>query len=569
MMSVRYVSGHSVIVVLCAVILCGALVVAIDEQSLTGDGAYHLLAGLQALETGSNTVNLEHPPLAKVIMATPVLGLADRSPVHFRGDTMQDAIGRLHDEPDVMRAATRRARWAMVVVFVIPLLVTCWWLGRLFDADGVVLALLFLGTFSVLPNLVILQTDAAVTLGFVLVVTVAIVWLRRPSFVLAALLGAAFGLAMAVKYSGLLLASTIFLALVLARLSWRRRLLHAGVIGGCTLMVLMASYGVANHRYDRDAGRDSLRLYTESRSTLVVGEEMRPWSDELLAVESWSPALAQYLTGLIGIRIQNDVGIYPSYAFGEISFDGRWWYFPALFVVKTPLVMLVALLVVAIGSRRVIVETRPDRHVREWLLVGVTVAIYGVMALLSSYNLGIRHLMPIVPFLYLPIVVALRERRRTATVVIVLLTLEAVALAPLWMSATNTWWLGNANPTRLSFSLGNLAYKQNFIQLDHVATERDIENLAVIYPLLDRRVLGAYLPEATLITPRDPLPAGWYAVSVLMEQYLPALARQDEALPLDRWGDDWQPHWEVLSTDAEDHGLVAGSFRLLYLPDQR
>lgn len=49
-------------------------VVAIDAQSLTGDGAYHLLAGHQALRYGQNTVNLEHPPLVKLVAASSTCG---------------------------------------------------------------------------------------------------------------------------------------------------------------------------------------------------------------------------------------------------------------------------------------------------------------------------------------------------------------------------------------------------------------------------------------------------------------------------------------------------------------
>ena len=33
--------------------------------------------------------------------------------------------------------------------------------------------------------------------------------------------------------------------------------------------------------------------------------------------------------------------------------------------------------------------------------------------------------------------------------------IDSLALAPLWMSQTNTWWLGRYNPTRFAFSVGD------------------------------------------------------------------------------------------------------------------
>ncbi len=46
---------------------------AISIQSMSGDGAYHLLAGHQALRYGQNSLNLEHPPLVKLMVSLPLL----------------------------------------------------------------------------------------------------------------------------------------------------------------------------------------------------------------------------------------------------------------------------------------------------------------------------------------------------------------------------------------------------------------------------------------------------------------------------------------------------------------
>ena len=54
-------------------VVIGLQLWAIGAQSLSGDGAYHLLAGHQALRYGQNLLNLEHPPLVKLLVSTPLL----------------------------------------------------------------------------------------------------------------------------------------------------------------------------------------------------------------------------------------------------------------------------------------------------------------------------------------------------------------------------------------------------------------------------------------------------------------------------------------------------------------
>ena len=158
----------------------------------------------------------------------------------------------------------------------------------------------------------------------------------------------------------------------------------------------------------------------------------------------------------------------------------------------------------------------------------LTVGIYLAIAMTSSYNLGVRHLMPILPFLYLPAALWAARSRTRAALLTGALAIEALALAPLWMSATNTWWLGPANPTRWALAGSDTEYHQNFITLAGAARERQIERLYVLYPLLDERELRAYIPQARLVRPETSIASGeWVAVNVNVEQYLPAIPEAD------------------------------------------
>ena len=569
-------------------VLTGLIWLAIDRQSLIGDAAYHLLAGDQALRSGTNQLNLEHPPLVKLIAAWPLLGEKPLAPPVGVDRAIETSL-ELYADPARTRRAQLRSRSLLTLVFAVPLLVCCFALGARWGGPraGGVLTLAIGLSFAVLPFLPVIQTDTAVTLGFVATVLALLHYLDGPGPARALIVGATLGLAMASKHSGILLLPSVLYVWATARgmkaSLWKP---HLGRIGFELLLIALASgavlfltYGIANRDYDPELGHDTIQRYLDGEG-MITGQEMQRHADWLLEAEQFNPNVAQWLTGLLGIRAQNEIGVYPSFAFGTLSSRGRWWYFPAVLLIKTPLPLLAASVAALISLARRRRQPAGARRRRRWqerlpekgtLLLLLTTGVYIGVAISSNYNLGVRHLMPILPFLYLPAALWVARTRIRTTLLVGALALEALILAPLWMSATNTWMLGSWNPTRFALSGSDTEYHQNFIALARVADSRGVETLHVLYPLLDEKELQAYVPQARLAEPDTPLePGQWYAVSVLAEQYLPAIPRaaKDELLGADALtylAQTWTPYWQQIAR-GEDHGYVAGTFHLYRLP---
>ena len=562
----------------------GLQIVAIHAHSLTGDGAHHLVAGHQALRYGQNTLNLEHPPLVKLVAALPLLFEDEPLAPPLRVEDVLATATGLYAKPELLHRATVRGRYLVLAVFVIPLFLACYALGRRFGdhRSGVVLALMVALSFSVLPYLTILQTDAAAALAFVLTVLLAMRYSERPSSGRAALLAVACGLGLAVKFSAVLLGPTVLLSVLLASRggaeegvvrsgqegsSWGRRLNHLLLIGVIVTLVLEVSYLAANRAYSSEVGQEVIRAYCDDRGTLTVDDRMRSAEQTLLAVEGTDPRLAQWLTGFWGVHLQNSIGVYSSFAFGEVRSEGRWWYFPVVLLIKTQAPILIAAFVVLVRRRR-----RPFNWFA-WLPLITTVVVYSSAAVTSNYNLSVRHLLPILPLLYLPVAIGIARSRVGAVALISALAIESLILAPLWMSQTNTWWLGARNPTRFALAAGNLEFRQNFIQLARHAQKHGLEELNVLYPAIGEEIVTAYLPSSRLIEPGDALEPGWYAVNVIVEQFVPALlrARPEEVhdhAELLQAAKLWQPLWQAVR-QGEDHGYVAGTFHLYRLPEGR
>jgi hypothetical protein len=152
---------------------------------------------------------------------------------------------------------------------------------------------------------------------------------------------------------------------------------------------------------------------------------------------------------------------------------------------------------------------------------------------------------------------------------ILALIVEAAVICPGWMEATNTWWLGSKNPTRFAFSTSNGEYRQNLKRLQEEVEARNLSPLFVVFPGTDPAWINAYVPSAQVLAPGDPTPPGWYAVSIVAEQYLPAFENADEDALLN------PSQWKALASDyaairrsmerTEDHGYSAGTFHLFRL----
>jgi hypothetical protein len=100
-----------------------------------------------------------------------------------------------------------------------------------------------------------------------------------------------------------------------------------------------------------------------------------------------------YLWGFANTKLTEERDI--SYLFGTLRRHGTWLYFPAAIVIKSTLPFL-AMLVLALF----LFWREPTIRWR-WLLLMIPVAVFLSLAMHSDMNIGVRHILPIYPFLYL------------------------------------------------------------------------------------------------------------------------------------------------------------------------
>lgn len=479
-----------VLVIVLIVIFLVSMAASVHRESVTWDEGDHLFAGFMSLRTGDFGLNPEHPPMAKMVAALPLLPLHLRVPPlqgrFFKNESYRDGqdllFGNLprYSGPDLLF----RARLAMLF-FPLSLALLVFFAGR--EMFGTSAGLLALALLAFEPNLLthgpLITTDMAISATFLATVWATYRYAINPTLPRLALAGLAAGLALAAKHSGLVLLVALvpLLAGEAVLRAWGRRSAGAqarsqasthtmrrdavqllgGLIAivGIALVVLWAFYGF---RYN--ARPTGLALSPDLAHYVVPLRSIESGGILLLAhlhifPESW-------LYGLADVRLVANAT--PTYFFGKVYAHGLWIYFPAVLLIKLTLGSL-ALLAIAIFATAQGWLRKP----RELWFVLFPMAFYFLIASGSGLNIGVRHILPCLPLLLLFAAagaVAAARRGRGWTIAVAVLFCAHVASSawafPLYLPYANEAWGGSAHLPQL-LSDSNVDWGQ---QLPQVAT---------------------------------------------------------------------------------------------------
>ncbi len=360
------------------------------------DEGEHIAAGYRYWQCGDYGINPEHPPLAKLVAAGPIRNWRIEQPAWPCGSrltTNSELIGvgyRLINGrcSDQMLRACRQA----LLVFPLLLIVTLFfaaraWFGPLAAGIAVLLAV-----FE--PNLTahgpLVTTDMALTATALLTLFAAWRYLQKPSLPRLLGLGVAMGLALASKHSAVLVPLVVLLAFVANEFSRRLWRLVLGWLGAC-LLALLVLWSTYQFRFEAlPGGRGPAFDMAKAIQSAGVAGTPAGWLIARAAEHRLVPE--SYLTGLLWVKANSTR---ESYFFGRQLPAGVWYYFPVAIAIKTPLALL-ALLFVGLLTPGV---WRVQR--RGMVFALLPVAAFLGAAMLTGMNLGIRHVLPVYPFLIL------------------------------------------------------------------------------------------------------------------------------------------------------------------------
>jgi len=447
-------------------------------DSPTMDEQNHLARGLAFLRTGDARLSLEHPPLINSLSALPLLMLPDI------------ALPTDHpswEAPEGWYQFAEQLLWVynhdverMIFLARVPIVFLAMALGlvgyrfarRLWGQMAGLFALTFL-LFD--PNILAHGRYTTTDLGGTLFIFLAayLLWRmwqatswRWDRLVLA---GLGLGLAMGSKLSNLVFLP-IFVLLALLPLygqneSWPgaiRRVIQFGLTVVISCLVLWALFGFEWADYSFQ-------------------------TQPLTNLNEYAGPLPTFFGGIEQI-LRLSGGGRPSFLLGQFSTEGWWYYFPVAFTVKTPVLVLALFLLAAI----LLLARSPTRG--KALFLVIPAAAYFLVSMQSGLNIGYRHLLPILPFLYVlaagmvPLPAWTRQPGRAleivARVALVGALLSVVVidlwLHPHYLSYFNLIAGGPKNGANVLVD-SNIDWGQDLKRLDSWMAENDVEELKLAW----------------------------------------------------------------------------------------
>ena len=389
------------------VVFAGELYLSVRLESQTFDEPAHLYAGYSYWLHSDFGINPEHPPLVKLVASLPLLidkpHYPDPLEFFFRA---QSAFGGmiLMGGPDAETLLAHARSAVSVFAFVLALLV--FFAAREMFGDTAALLALLLFVFDplILAHGPLLGTDMGATCCVFAAIYSFYRYVKRPSYLRLGLCCLAFGLAFAAKHSAILvfpiLAMLCLFELVFPRAdaadsksavrpAWgilRMAAAYCAIIV-CAIAILWAFYGF---RYAARPGGKQIVPPTD----VYLQSLHHPLEANVIGFAERHHLLPEsYLFGFTDVTILARDGR-PMYLFGKVYPAGKWFYFPAAFVIKMTIGFLLLLALVPFAR-----ALRQKHLRREAVFLAVPPLIFLVSAMTAKVDIGIRHILPIMPFL--------------------------------------------------------------------------------------------------------------------------------------------------------------------------
>jgi hypothetical protein len=415
------------------------------QKSPTFDEPVHLYAGYSYLKFGDFRVNPEHPPLVKILAALPLLagGVGKGDPTRAQRDLVQRNENYEWILADQFMFGNRHFRnffvYPKIVMIALAAILGIFvflWARDIYGLHAGIGALIL---YSLDPNIIahasIIHTDLPFSLVFF--AGTYFFWRASKRMTWTNLLFTAqfFALSAVTKFSFLAILAVWTILGTVTIVSPEsleskitspemvdtrpRKALLLGVV--LTIAVIMAYVAIwAAYGFRFSAVPDETRQLTVD---MVASKSA--WLRDLANINSRHFFLPE--AWVYGLAVAFRKLDRPAYLLGKIYEHGSLMYFPVAFVAKTP---LPTLLLLCCGLGFLLWDSR-DR--RDHLYLLIPVVVFFSAAVWSRFNIGLRHILAIYPFLFVwlggVMAAAWNSKHRTAR--------GGVLLLGLWLSISS------------------------------------------------------------------------------------------------------------------------------------
>ena len=502
-------------------------------DSGTVDEIAHIPSGYSYDRYQDFRLNPEHPPLAKALAGLP---LALNNKINgIKADWSWDGINQweagwymLYEAGNNPKEVLLWARLPMMLLMIGLGLFLFKWAKELF---GKKIALLVLVLYAFYPDVIahgrLVTTDVAAAFGYVLALYYFDKALTERVWKWTIIGALAFAVAQLLKFSAFLL-FFVFLILIIARAVmgrkedgsflksvWKHFKTYFWV---CAISVIFvwAAYVPFVWNTPLSVEHELIeRNLTDDPRTLPLRN-----FEHLFESNPIMRGLGHYTLGMMLVIGRVESGN-ATYVLGHSSDRSISWYFPAAWALKTP----ITIIILSLLSIAYIVARWPKDKEKKWLLIVILspIIVYWAFTLRGSLNIGIRHLLPTVPFVLLLIGYFLYNilnnkakawQKWGVGLLVVYMVASTLSNYPNFIAYFNELTPRDARYTRLIDS--SLDWGQDLLRLKSYIDENKIETIKVDY--FGGSVPSYYIPQSANWHSEFGPTTGWLAISATFYQ---------------------------------------------------
>ncbi len=412
------------------------------QDSATMDELAHIPAGYGYVKYLDYRLNHEHPPLVKAIAAFPLLfqkfnfpteSSAWQTDVNGQWEMGTKFIYQSNNDADKIIVLSRIGPIILTLILIVFIyifsqeLLGGWW--------ALLPTFLFAFSPTVLAHGHYVTTDIGAALGIFIALYYFLKFLFKPNIKYVLLAGLTLGIASLMKFSTVLLIP-IFIFLLIIFLIWKIRKEKISIfdylfktlfifIISCVLIYIFYFIFTFNYPPGKQltdsqfllnsfaGGPDPAFKSCQFKSNIPLPNRIRCLAeiDILMTQNKILRPLAQYLLGVLTNLQRSSFG-HTDYFMGEVSAGGWRYYFPTVFAFKEPLPSLIFIALALLIAIISIIKNIKNSGIKQSFLnyLGTDFELFSILTFVIFYwaysiksplNIGFRHLLPTLPFIYI------------------------------------------------------------------------------------------------------------------------------------------------------------------------
>jgi len=552
-----------IIVIVGAIIFISLCITSMRNDSATWDEPTHIGSGYMILKTGEDKLNPEHPRLFKQISAIPLLFLKLKTP--FTPDFNQKVnpvgfgVDFLYNQEVDADKILFISRLPSILIALLLMIFVFRFAKYLYGGLAGFLALcLLIFDPNILAHSRYVTNDIYVTCFFFLSIYKLKRFVDEPKISRLIYLSIFSGLTLISKFSGLVLIPIITLIIVI-EIFFRRNnkilnflskekseqcnanfssynLQHKCYITKLKVffiifiilfiicgLIIFTDYSFESTTFEKAIEYKLNNTETKINDYLVNNESVlyKPMKFIVMKVPIPAPS---YLYGVLW-HFQYSAKGHPSFLMGHFSKKGFRSYFPIVFLIKTSIVLILFLFLGII----LFIKSLKKYFWNEYILI-LPPIIYFCIAIFDIFNIGYRHILPIIPFCIViaskPMASIIRRNWIMASILVIMIIyyiIGTMKIHPYYLSYFNESIGGAKNGYKYVVD-SNIDWGQDLKRLADYLKKNKIEEITVSYfgtananyygikfnPLLIYLIPGSSKEEMS----PEPNTPGLYAISV-------------------------------------------------------